>query len=180
MSGQVWYSMLTLPPKFLLPEVSHHPPSAAKGSLEATEFSPPGAWDGTTGQHLLAVPAPGKEAGHKEQGRTQGMRQSQSGHRRLCLPCAGWSRQTPSQAMPGLGLGIVSAPNRLLSDAHAVVGRQGNREGNQEGNQPSHRAAWPQAGGQLPAGSAAWQGCSHQRPPTTSLKLSLSAKPLPC
>lgn len=51
-------------------------------------------------------------------------------------------------------------------------------EGGEERRGMSSQAAplGPRAGGRFPAGSADWQGCSHQRPPITYPKLFLFHK----
>lgn len=104
-----------------------------------------------------------------QQGTKQGRAPGWPAHRQLCLPCAGWSQWIPSPAVAGHGLGQCV----LQGGCSAVPMLFWGGRGIEEGNQPSRSAAWPQAGERLPAGPADWQGCSHQRPHTTYLKLSL-------
>lgn len=104
----------------------------------------------------------------------QGMKQGRApGWPQTALPALCWLEpvNTPQQCL-AMGWG-----QSLLQAGCSVVPTLfwGGR-GIEEGNQLSRSAAWPQAGEQLPAGSADWQGCSHQRPPTTYLKLSLFCK----
>lgn len=86
------------------------------GSLETTQFSPTGAWDSTTGQHLLAVPAAGNEAGTGHQAGTDSS---------ASVVLAGADEHPPKQCLPWAGTG--SAPSRLFNGAHAALERQGNR-----------------------------------------------------
>lgn len=154
-NGHTWCLTLTLPNFYN--KKSHHPPGEAEGmgTLEASQFSPAGAWDGSTGQHLLAVPAPWNEVGQGTRLATESsvLAGADEHPPKQCL-AMGWA-----QALPQAGCSVVPT---LLWGGRGI----------EEGNQPSHRAAWPRAGARLPADSADWQGCSHQRPPTTYLKLS--------
>lgn len=68
--------------------------------------------------------------------------------------------------MLGHGLGTGYAPNREFICAHSFGEEGEKRRG------ISSRARL-RAGKEFPAGLADWQGCSHQRPPTTYLKLFL-------
>lgn len=79
----------------------------------------------------------------------------------------------PSRAMLGHGLGTVSAPTGQF-----WLCPHGFGEGGEERRGISSHAVplGPGAGEGFPAGSADWQRCSHQRPPTTYLKLFLFHK----
>lgn len=69
------------------------------GTLEASQFSPSGSWDGSTAQPLLAVPAPGTEAG---QGTTESSVLA-GAEEHLPKQCLAWAghRLCPKQAVQG-------------------------------------------------------------------------------